>query len=173
MHSKTDSHRYYLAARGANLEGQPTDTWRDFALTSISGIFGPFLAGYLCSIRVLGRRYTMVISAFLNMAFFFAYTAVRTPASNLGLTAAINFALAMYLAPLYAYTAEVMPAAHRATGYSISYAINKTMGIVCALIGASIQPTSIVPIYLCASLLGAIGILSVFLPFEPRTMKNI
>ena len=41
MHVKTDSARYYLAARGANLEGQPTDTWRDFALTSISGIFGP------------------------------------------------------------------------------------------------------------------------------------
>lgn len=107
------------------------------------------------------------------MAFFFGFTAVRTSEQNLGLTAAINFSISMYLAPLYAYTAEVMPAAHRATGYSISYALNKCMGIVCAVIGASIEPTSIVPIYLCASLLAAIGILSAFLPFEPRTMNNI
>lgn len=107
------------------------------------------------------------------MIFFFAYIGVRTPASNDGLTAAINFALNMLLASLYAYTAEVMPAAHRTTGYSIGYAITKVMGIVCALIGASVDPTSTVPIFLCASLLGAVSILSMFLPFEPRLMKDI
>jgi hypothetical protein len=51
------------------------------------------------------------------MAFFFAYTAVRTSAENLGFTCAIYFFINIYYGCLYAYTPEVLPSAHRATGY--------------------------------------------------------
>lgn len=52
-------------------------------------------------------RYTMVVGALVTMAFFFAYTAVRTHAANLGFTCAIYFTVNVYYGTLYAYTPEV------------------------------------------------------------------
>jgi hypothetical protein len=68
----------YLASRGAEFgEGSPYITWRNYTLVNFSGIWGPVLAGWMCSTR-LGRKYTMVVGALVTMAFFFAYTQVRT-----------------------------------------------------------------------------------------------
>lgn len=76
-------------------------------ITNVVGIFGPVLAGFMCNWKYLGRRYTMVIGALLSMAFFFAYSAVRTAAQNLGFTCAIYFTVNIYYGTLYAYTPEV------------------------------------------------------------------
>jgi hypothetical protein len=72
----------YLSSRGAAF-GTPSPyiTWRNYTLVNFSGIWGPVLAGYMCGTR-LGRKYTMVIGALVTMAFFFAYTQVRTAAQN-------------------------------------------------------------------------------------------
>lgn len=52
--------------------------------------------------RILGRKYTMVIGALVTMAFFFAYTAVSTPAQNVGFSCAIAFCINIYYGTLYA-----------------------------------------------------------------------
>lgn len=65
-------------------------------LSSIAGIFGPVAAGFMCNSKLLGRKYTMAIGALITMAFFFAYTAVRTPAQNVALSCAISFSLNIY-----------------------------------------------------------------------------
>jgi hypothetical protein len=72
----------YLQSRGAAF-GEPSDyiTWRNYTLVNFSGIWGPVLAGYMCGTK-LGRKYTMVIGALVTMAFFFAYTQVRTATQN-------------------------------------------------------------------------------------------
>lgn len=72
----------YLESRGARF-GQPSPyiTWRNYTLVNFSGIWGPVLAGWMCGTR-LGRKYTMVIGALVTMAFFFAYTQVRTATQN-------------------------------------------------------------------------------------------
>jgi hypothetical protein len=72
----------YLSSRGAAF-GQPSPyvTWRNYTLVNLSGIFGPVLAGWMCGTR-LGRKYTMVVGALVTMAFFFAYTQVRTATQN-------------------------------------------------------------------------------------------
>ena len=68
----------YLASRGAALgEPSPYITWRNYTLVNFSGIWGPVLAGWMCGTK-LGRKYTMVVGALITMAFFFAYTQVRT-----------------------------------------------------------------------------------------------
>lgn len=68
----------YLSSRGAAFgEPSPYITWRNYTLVNFSGIWGPVLAGGMCATR-LGRKYTMVIGALVTMAFFFAYTQVRT-----------------------------------------------------------------------------------------------
>lgn len=48
----------------------------------------------MCKSRFFwGRRGTMIIGALVTMAFFFAYTQVRSNAQNLGFTCAISFCL--------------------------------------------------------------------------------
>jgi len=98
----------FLASRGAQTgEDSPYYTWRNYMITNTVGIFGPVAAGFLCNWKYLGRRYTMVIGALTSMAFFFAYTAVRTSAQNIGFTCAIYFTVNIYYGTLYAYTPEV------------------------------------------------------------------
>lgn len=91
----------YLASRGADFGNISTyDTWRNYALVNISGIPGPMLAGWMCNLKILGRRYTMVIGALITMAFFFAYTAIRNQAQNVGFSCAIAFCLNIYYGEL-------------------------------------------------------------------------
>lgn len=162
----------YLASRGAELGSSAFEVWRDYVLNAVSGTFGPVLASYLCSLRFLGRRYTMAIGALISMIFFFAYTSVRSAAQNSGFSCAISFAINVYYAPLFAYTPEVLPTAHRSTGYGIGISLNKLMGVVCAVVGGATNPSSSLPIYICASLFAILVILSGLLPFEPQWMET-
>ena len=85
------------------------------------------------------------------MTFFFAFTAVRTSAQVLGFNCAINFTLNIYYGTLYAYTPEVLPSAHRATGNGISVAFNRVMGILSAVIATVANTATSVPIFICAA----------------------
>lgn len=67
----------YLASRGAEFgQESPYVTWRNYALANFAGIWGPVLAGWMCSRSWLGRKYTMVVGALVTCVFFFAYTQV-------------------------------------------------------------------------------------------------
>lgn len=140
-------------------------------LSSIAGIFGPVFAGFMCNFKVLGRKYTMAIGAMITMALFFGYAAVKTPAQNVGLSCAISFSLNIYygtckssctcasLSPysqntpsVYAYTPEVLPSAHRATGNGIAVAFNRVMGLVSSFVAAYGNTSTSVPIFVCAAL---------------------
>jgi MFS family permease len=132
----------YLKSRGAELgQTNPSIIWRNYTLVNFSGIWGPVLAGYMCSTR-LGRKYTMVIGALVTMAFFFAYTKVRTSVQDIVFSCVINFCLNIYYGTLYAYTPEVLPSAHRGTGNGIAIGWNRIMGILSAVI-ATVADVSI------------------------------
>lgn len=124
------------------------------------------LAGYMCNTK-LGRKYTMVIGALVTMAFFFAYTVVRNQAQNVGFSCAIAFALNIYYGTLYAYTPEVLPSAHRATGNGIAVACNRIMGILSAVIATVANTSTSVPIFVCAALYIAMAAIAIAFPFEP------
>ncbi|KAB5585631.1 major facilitator superfamily domain-containing protein [Coniochaeta sp. 2T2.1] len=157
----------YLQGRGANFPTDPYTTWRDYTLTNVSSIFGPILAGVMCNIPFLGRRYTMSIGALVTAAFFFAYSAVTTEAQNVGLSCAIGFCVNIYYGTLYAYTPEVLPSAHRATGNGVAVACNRVMGMMSAVIATYADTATSAPIYVCAALfIGMAGLSAVF-PFEP------
>ena len=85
------------------------------------------------------------------MIFLFAYTGVRTGAQNLGFNCAISFCLNIYYGCLYAYTPEVLPSAHRATGNGISVSFNRIMGIMSAVVAIYADTTTSVPIFICAA----------------------
>lgn len=75
-----------------------SDTWRNYAVANVCSIPSPILAGFMCKSKFFwGRRGTMIIGALVTMAFFFAYTQVRTEAENFGFTCAISFCLVSLL----------------------------------------------------------------------------
>ncbi|KAF2271152.1 membrane transporter [Lojkania enalia] len=157
----------YLSSRGADFgETSPYITWRNYTLVNFSGIWGPVLAGYMCATK-LGRKYTMVIGAMITMAFFFAYTQVRTAVQNVVFTCIINFCLNIYYGTLYAYTPEVLPSAHRGTGNGIAIGWNRIMGILSAVIATVADTSTPVPIYICAALYIVMALVAVLFPFEP------
>lgn len=84
---------YYLASRGVSVgDGSNYTTWRNYAITQISGIFGPVLGGVLVQTKYIGRRGTLAIGAILTTVLQFSYTQIRTPAQNLGVSSAIQAA---------------------------------------------------------------------------------
>ncbi|KAF5567547.1 synaptic vesicle transporter SV2 [Fusarium phyllophilum] len=164
----------YLASRGAQTgESGPYYEWRNYMLSSITGIFGPVAAGFMCNSKLLGRKYTMAIGALVTMAFFFAYTTIKTPAQNVALSCVIAFTLNIYYGTLYAYTPEVLPSAHRATGNGIAVAGNRIMGLVSSFVAAYGNTATSVPIYVCAVLYIVMAIIAVILPFEPYGKRSM
>ncbi|CAG9956996.1 unnamed protein product [Clonostachys rosea f. rosea IK726] len=147
------------------------ETYRDTTLTTICGIPGALLAGYLASTK-LGRKYTMLIGAFCGMALFFGLTGIRTYEQNVGLSCTISFLINIYYATLYAYTAEVLPSAHRATGGGIAVSYNRIMGIVSAFVASSGNTATAVPLYVCAALFGGLGLIAAVFPFEPNGQRS-
>ncbi|KAF5712625.1 synaptic vesicle transporter SV2 [Fusarium mundagurra] len=135
----------YLASRGAVFNRSQFEIWRNYALTNISGIPGPVVAGFMCNTK-LGRKYTMVIGALISMAFFFAYTSVKTSVQDITFTCLIAFCINIYYGTLYAYTPEVLPSAHRATGSAIAVACNRVMGIVSAVVATEANTDTPAPL---------------------------
>jgi len=57
----------YLASRGIEFGVTSTyETWRNYALVQVCGIFGPMIGGHMANWRPLGRRYTMIIGAVIT-----------------------------------------------------------------------------------------------------------
>jgi hypothetical protein len=106
------------------------------------------------------------------MAFFFAYTQVRTESQNLGFNCAISFCLNVYYATLYAYTPEVLPSAHRGTGNGIAIGLNRVMGIMSAIVATYANTDTPVPIYICAALYIVMAIVAAVFPFEPMGSRS-
>lgn len=79
----------YLSTRISDASLSAFETWRNLTLTTIYGIPGLLLAGYMVGIPVLGRKYTMVIGAVSGMALFFGFTGVSTQAQNAGISCTI------------------------------------------------------------------------------------
>ncbi|KAF4445458.1 hypothetical protein F53441_10800 [Fusarium austroafricanum] len=161
----------YLANNGAVFHRSTFEVWRNYALTNISGIPGPILAGFLCNTK-LGRKYTMVIGALATMAFFFAYTSVKTSVQDITFTCLIAFCINIYYGTLYAYTPEVLPSAHRATGSAIAVACNRVMGIVSAVVASEAKTNTPAPLYVCAALFIAMAAVSASFPFEPYGRRS-
>lgn len=93
----------YLANNGAHLgNGSTYQTYRDYSISSVVGIFGPILAAVLVNIPRLGRRKSMAITALCAAAFAGAFTSVRTEAANLAFSSMLGFWQNAFYAILYA-----------------------------------------------------------------------
>ncbi|KKO97689.1 hypothetical protein THAR02_10202 [Trichoderma harzianum] len=159
---------YYLASRGVQFGVTSTDvTWRNYALVQICGIFGPILGAVMSNWRPLGRKYTMVIGALITMAFFFAYSQVKSQVENLAYSCIISFTLEIYYGVLYGYTAESLISAHRGTANGIAVAFCRLAGAFSAVVATYADPSTTGPVFVCAALYGGLALFAVLFPFEP------
>ncbi|KAL2796215.1 MFS general substrate transporter [Aspergillus keveii] len=160
---------YYLQTQGRKVGASSTYlTWRNYAINQVSGLAGPILAAVLVESKFVGRRGTMALGALLTMLLQFGYTQIRTPAQNVGVSAAISAASNMYYGTIYAYTPEILPSAHRATGYALCLVVNRVGGIAGVLVGSYANVETTAPLFVCAALFALLIFLSLLLPFESR-----
>ncbi|EXJ87457.1 hypothetical protein A1O3_04417 [Capronia epimyces CBS 606.96] len=165
---------YYLKSRGADVGSSDNYTvWRNYALNQVSGLFGPLIAAFLVESRYFGRRGTLAVGAAITTALQFGYTQIKTPAQNVGVSCAISAASNIYYGTIYAYTPEILPAAHRATGYAICVILNRVGGIIGVLVGSYADVTTTAPLFVCGALFGLLIILSLLLPFETRGKRVV
>lgn len=159
---------YYLASRGVKFGVTSAyQTWRNYALVQVCGIFGPIVGGCLANWKLLGRRYAMITGALITMAFFFAYSQVASQEANVAYSCAVSFTLEIYYGVLYGYTAETLPSAHRATGNGIAVAFCRLGGAMSAVVATYANPSTTAPVFVCAALYGALAVCAFLLPFEP------
>jgi len=90
-----------------------------------------------------------------------------------GVSAAISAASNIYYGTIYAYTPEILPSAHRATGYGLCVVLNRVGGISGVLIGSYSNVETTAPLFVCASLFGLLVFLSLLLPFETRGKRSV
>lgn len=84
---------FYLESRGADTgDNSNYTTWRNYAINQVAGLFGPIIAGILVETRYTGRRGTLATGALCTMVLQFGYTQIKTPAQNVGVSAAITAA---------------------------------------------------------------------------------
>ncbi|KAL4882093.1 major facilitator superfamily domain-containing protein [Aspergillus karnatakaensis] len=165
---------YYLQSRGADTgDNSNYTTWRNYAINQVAGLGGPIIAALLVELRLIGRRRTLAIGAAITTALQFRYTQITTPAQNLGVSAAISAASNIYYGTIYAYTPEILPSAHRATGYGLCVVMNRVGGIVGVLVGSYANVQTTVPLFICAGLYAALIVTSLLLPFESRGKRSV
>lgn len=164
----------YLSSRGADFgDSSLNTTYKNNLIANSVSIAGPIIAGFMVEVPFLGRRGTMAVGAAVCMAFMFAYTAVRTQAQNLGISSAISVSLNVYLGVLYAYTPEVMPSRHRATGNGLSVCFNRITGSISPVVAYYANTSTSTPIYVMAVLMGVISIISMLFPYEIRGHNSV
>jgi hypothetical protein len=84
---------FYLSSRGAVVgDNSNYATWRDYAINQIAGLGGPIIAAVLIETKFFGRRGTLALGALITMVLQFGYTQIKTPAQNVGVSAAISAA---------------------------------------------------------------------------------
>lgn len=159
----------YLATRGANISAPTVEgVYRDNLISNVASIGGPLIAGLLLHYCPrLGRRGVLCIGGVSTMVFLFAYTQIKTRAQNVALSLCVFVALYIYYAVIFAYSPEVLPSSARATG--------NCLFIMCARIASAMTPViawyadthTHVPIWISGTFFGVIGVVALFLPFEP------
>lgn len=164
----------FLAAHGANTGTTTFEVYRDATIETFLSTFGPVIAAGLLLVPGFNRKIVMCLGGVSAMIVLMCYTVVRAEGANVVVASISYITINMYYGTLYAYTPEVLPTVTRATGASLCLAANRVAGMLVPVIYYfSNNKNSSAPIYVCGAIIGAIGILSLALPFEPSQKRSM
>jgi hypothetical protein len=164
----------YLANSGSDQPTAPGIVYRNYAITSIVGVPGSFIAYYLVEVPWLGRRRTMTIASVITGVFIFLFTISGDPQFQLAFSCLEAFFQNIMYGVLYAYTPEVFPAPNRGTGSGIASFMNRIAGLcapIVAVNAANGNPKA--PIYASGGLILAASLSMLFLPIETQGKQTL
>ncbi|KAK6077944.1 membrane transporter [Seiridium cupressi] len=147
-------------------------TYKIYCIVSAVGVLGPLAAGFAVETR-LGRRWMMAISAILTGVFLFAYTAVRSEASDIGFQCATGILGNFEYAIMFAFSPESFPGPVRGTGTGIAASLLRFGGLIASLISIYGGGYTVISIYVSAALWIVVGIFCFGLPYETHGHASI
>lgn len=143
-------------------------TYRNYAITAVCGIPGPFLAWWLVDVKYIGRRGTMAGSTLITGILLFCFTASKDSKVQLVCSSLESFFQMMMYGVLYAYTPETFPAPNRGTGTGIASCLNRIAGLMAPIIGIYASSNPVAPIYASGALILASFVAMCMLPIETQ-----
>jgi MFS family permease len=165
----------YITQVDPNKPPEPASVvYRNYAIISIVGCPGSFIAWLTVDIKYLGRKGTMAIATLLTGIFLFLFTSSTDADFQLAFQCLVAFFQNVMYGVLYAYTPETFPAPNRGTGTGIASFFNRIAGLCAPLVGiygASANPK--VPIYVSGGLMLSAFIAMVCLPIETRGKQTL
>lgn len=165
----------YLSAKNKALGGGSLhQTYVDNLIANAVSTGGPMVAGLmLLFFPWLGRRGVMCFGALVTCAFFVGYAFVKTHPQAQALLSLSWFAIFIYYSCLFAYSPEVMPTAARATGNAMAIACTRFALMFVPVIAYYGDPTTLTPVFVCAGIIGLLGLVCLLYPFEPSKQRCV
>ncbi|TWU79153.1 hypothetical protein ED733_008846 [Metarhizium rileyi] len=154
-----------------------TETYRNYAITSIMGVPGSVLAAYLVDSPSLffGRRGTLAGSTLVSAIFLFLFvTFGTTPTAQLAFSCVAAFSQNIMYGVLYAFTPEIFPAPVRGAGTGVASFLNRVTGLMAPILAANIPGDgATTPIYLSAVLILSAFVGMCLIPIETRGAQRL
>ncbi|VUC33006.1 unnamed protein product [Clonostachys rosea] len=158
---------YYLASHGASFgESSNYTTYRDWTVSSVVGIFGPFLSMWMVSNKWLRSKKSLFVTAAISAIFSGAFTTVRNDAQNLAFSCMINFWLNALYAIVYSYTPQSLSVENRGLGNGLLMALGRLSSLSAPFIATFGDVSSPVPIFVACGCFVIIGLIGLVLPVD-------
>ena len=164
----------YLAKAGAQSGNNSVSiTYRNNLIVTLCSIPGSLLSGLVIQLPRFGRRGSLSLSFVVTGIFLYAFTTAKTQAAVLAFNCVINFVSYIFWGVLYCYTAEVLPSAHRGTGYGIISCAYRLTGLLAPIIYTFATSNVNAPVFVSATMYVAAGLLTLAAPYEPQGKASI
>ena len=147
-----------------------SDTYAQYIYIYLPGIIGAFIALFSVRLPLLGRKWSLVVSAALQGLAMAMYTQVKTTAGYVGLNAFEYVMQTFFNAVLYASAPELFSTTYRASASGMLSALGRVAGIVAPIAAQNyLAEQSSAILWLGA---GGIWVSSVAMVFLPVEMRN-
>ncbi|KAF7560567.1 hypothetical protein G7046_g3587 [Stylonectria norvegica] len=145
------------------------DTYREYVYIYLPGIIGAIIALFSVQLPLIGRKWSLVISAALQGLSMAMYTQVKNTAGYVGLNALEYIMQTYFNAVLYASAPELFDTTYRASASGMLSCLGRLAGIVAPFAGQKfINEGRSGILWLGAGGIWFSSLLMVFLPVEMR-----
>ena len=145
-------------------------TYQQYIIIYAPGIIGAILALFSVSLPLVGRKWSLVLSAVLQGLSMAMYTQVKTTAGYVGLNAFEYVMQTYFNAVLYASAPELFDTAYRGSATGMLSCLGRLAGIVAPFAGQKYLAESAPGILWLGA--GGIWVSALMMVFLPVEMKN-
>ncbi|CAL5873022.1 uncharacterized protein PFLUO_LOCUS7291 [Penicillium psychrofluorescens] len=147
-----------------------SDTYREYVYIYLPGVIGAIVALLSVQMPLLGRKWSLVISAALQGFSMAMYTQVKNTAGYVGLNALEYIMQSYFNAVLYASAPEMFDTTYRASASGILSSLGRVAGIVAPFAGQKYIAQGRAGVLWLGA--GGIWLAAFFLCFLPIEMRN-